>query len=225
MRAPWLLIVALCAAAGAADGDSRVLDVRVVAVADGDSLTVRDSNSLTHGVRLAAIDAPEHGQPWGERSKQSLTHMTLGKDVRIEWVERDDYGRLVAKVWVTPADAPCPATSCPRTLDAGLAQITAGLAWHFKRYERDQAEEDRHRYADAETEARARKLGLWQDATAGPPWEWRRGFTNGPVKKSRHNVCHAPESPTYSTVRRFTSYPTIDACLASGGRLPKPSGG
>jgi endonuclease YncB( thermonuclease family) len=224
MRA-LLLLFALGAALALADADSRVLDVHVVGVADGDSLTVRDSNGLTHGVRLAAIDAPEHGQPWGERSKQSLTQMVLGKDVRIEWVERDDYGRLVAKLWVAPADAHCSATPCPHTLDAGLAQITAGLAWHFKRYERDQAEEDRHRYADAETEARARKRGLWQEAAAAPPWEWRRGLTNGPVKKSRRNVCHLPGSPSYPTVRSFTSYPTIDACLASGGRLPKPAGG
>lgn len=225
MRAPLLLIVALCAAPCVADSESRVLDVRVVAVADGDSLTVRDGNGLTHGVRLAAIDAPEHDQPWGERSKQSLTHIALGKDARIEWRERDDYGRLVAKVWVAPADTPCATTPCARTLDAGLAQITAGLAWHFKRYERDQSGEDRHRYADAETEARAGRLGLWQDATVAPPWEWRRGLKNGPVKKSRRNICHAPESPAYATVSRFTSYPTLDACLASGGRLPKSSGG
>ena len=114
---------------------------------------------------------------------------------------------------------------CPRTLDTGLAQVTTGLAWHYKKYERDQSEEDRHRYADAETEARARRLGLWQDPAAAPPWDWRRGLTNGPVKKSRSDICHAPDSPTYRTVTRFTSYPTVEACLASGGRLPKPSGG
>jgi endonuclease YncB( thermonuclease family) len=202
-----------------------VLDVHVVAVADGDSLTVRDGNGLTHGVRLAAIDAPEHGQPYSDRSKGSLTRMALNKDVRLEWLERDGYGRLVAKLWVAPADAPCPAAPCPMTLDAGLAQITSGLAWHFKRYEQDQSLEDRHRYADAETEARARKLGLWRDPTAAPPWEWRRNLSSGPIKKSRSGVCHVPDSPTYPTVTRFRRYPTVEACLASGGRLPKGSGG
>jgi endonuclease YncB( thermonuclease family) len=204
---------------------NRVLDVHVIGVADGDSLTVRDGNGLTHGVRLAAIDAPEHGQPFGDQSKRSLTRMALNKDARLVWVERDDYGRLVAKLWVTPDDAPCRTTPCPMTLDAGLAQITSGLAWHFKRYERDQSEEDRHRYADAETEARARTLGLWQDPAAAPPWDWRRGLTNGPIKKSRRDVCHTPDSPTYASVTRFRSYPTVEACLASGGRLPKGSGG
>ena len=222
MRAILLILVAVgFTVAATARSASRVLDVHVVAVADGDSLTVRDSNGLTHGVRLAAIDAPEHGQPYGDTSKSSLSRMALGKDARVEWLERDDYGRLVAKLWVAPADAACRAAPCLATLDAGLAQITAGLAWHFKRYERDQAVEDRNRYADAETQASAHRLGLWHDPAAVPPWEWRRGLTNGLVKKSRRSVCHTPDSPTYPTVRRFTSYPTLDACLASGGRLPE----
>ena len=223
MRAvPVIVAVYLTATAHAAP---HVLDVRVVSIADGDSLTVRDSNGVTHGVRLLGIDAPEHGQPYGRQSKESLVRIALDEDVRIEWSERDDYGRLVAKLWVVPADAPCRSASCPRTLDAGYAQVVGGMAWHFKRYERDQSPEDRHRYADAETEARARKVGLWRDPAAAPPWDWRRGLVNGPVKKSRRDICHAPESPTYRSVTRFTSYPTVEACLASGGRLPKPSGG
>jgi endonuclease YncB( thermonuclease family) len=220
-----LIAIGCLSATTAWPAANRVLDVHVIAVADGDSLTVRDGNGLTHGVRLVAIDAPEHGQPYGDQSKRSLARMALDKDARLEWIERDDYGRLVAKLWVTPADAPCRASTCPMTLDTGLAQITSGLAWHFKRYERNQSEEDRHRYADAETEARARKFGLWQDSEAAPPWDWRRGLTNGPVKKSRRDVCHTPDNPTYASVTRFTSYPTVESCLASGGRLPKGSGG
>ena len=204
---------------------THVLDVNVVAVADGDSLTVRDSNGVSHDVRVAGIDAPEHGQPYGQQAKSSLTRMALGAEARMEWTERDGYGRFVAKVWVVPADRPCQTASCPRTLDVGLAQVISGLAWHYKKYERDQSVQDRYRYADAETEARARGLGLWKDPAATPPWDWRRGSSSGPIKKSRTGICHAPDSPTYPTVTRFRSYPTVEACLASGGRLPKPSGG
>lgn len=224
MRALPILVASLCLST-AARGAPHALDVHVVSVADGDSLTVRDSNGVTHGVRLLGIDAPEQGQPYGRQSKDSLVRMTLGEDVRIEWSLRDDYGRLVAKLLAVPADAPCQSASCPRTLDVGHAQVLSGMAWHFKRYERDQGVEDRHRYADAETEARIRKIGLWHDAAPAPPWDWRRGLVNGPVKKSRRDICHAPDSPTYRSVTRFTSYPTVEACLASGGRLPKPSGG
>ena len=220
-----LLLIAACTLTTVAQAAPHVLDVHVVAVTDGDSLTVRDSNGVTHGVRLGGIDAPEHGQPYSRQSKSSLVRIALGQDARIEWAGRDGYGRLVAKVWVAPADAPCPAAPCPRTLDTGLAQVTAGLAWHYRKYERDQTEEDRHRYADAEANARARRLGLWQEPAATPPWDWRLGLQNGPIKKSRRDICHAPDSPTYRSVTRFQSYPTVEACLASGGRLPKPSGG
>ena len=50
---------------------------------------------------------------------------------------------------------------CPKTLDAGLAQITVGLAWHYKQYAKEQTEEDRERYSFAEVEARAKNAGLW----------------------------------------------------------------
>ncbi len=60
------------------------------------------------------------------------------------------------------------------TLDAGLAQLTVGLAWHFTRYAHEQSTEERERYADAEREARAKRVGLWSDPAPVAPWEWRR---------------------------------------------------
>jgi hypothetical protein len=44
---------------------------------------------------------------------------------------------------------------------------------------------------------------------------------NAPVKKSRENVCHDRNSPNYSTLKFFISYPTMPACPTSGGRGPK----
>jgi endonuclease YncB( thermonuclease family) len=155
---------AACAvAAGQALAETHGLDVQVEAVADGDSLMVRDSNGVEHEVRLAAIDAPEHGQPYSRQSRDALSAIVLGRPVRIEWAERDGYGRLVARVWVIPGDAPCQSPGCPKTLDAGLAQLSSGLAWHYKKYQDEQSLEDRHRYADAEVEARARRIGRWAE--------------------------------------------------------------
>ena len=70
-------------------------------------------------------------------------------------------------------DARCQHAACPKTLDVGLAQITVGLAWHYKRYAPEQSEEDREHYAFAEEEARARRAGLWREREPVPPWEWR----------------------------------------------------
>ena len=41
---------------------------------------------------------------------------------------------------------------------------------------------------------------------------------NAAVKKSRENVCHDKSSPNYSTLKYFVPYPSLQACLTSGGR-------
>jgi hypothetical protein len=40
------------------------------------------------------------------------------------------------------------------------------------------------------------------------------------VKKSRNDVCHAPGSSSYQSVKYFTPWDSLEECLASGGRLP-----
>lgn len=41
------------------------------------------------------------------------------------------------------------------------------------------------------------------------------------VKKSRSSICHDVNSPYYSKTTNYTPYSSIEACLSSGGRLPK----
>ena len=143
---------------------------RVVGVADGDTVTVLDADRQQHRIRLQGIDAPEKAQPFGERSRQTLSRMVSGKDVRVEWDRRDRFGRIVGKVWVQPASCP----DCPMTLDAGHAQITLGMAWWFRRFANEQSPEDRAAYEFSEHEARAKRVGLWSDPEPVPPWEWRK---------------------------------------------------
>ena len=64
-------------------------------------------------------------------------------------------------------------------LDANLAQIRDGFAWHYKQYEADQPAEDRPVYAKAEEAARAAKAGLWADPNPQPPWDFRHGREGG----------------------------------------------
>ncbi len=150
---------------------------KVVGVADGDTITVLDADKTQHKIRLAGIDAPERGQPGGFRAKESLSQLLYEREVRVEGSKADRYGRLVAKVMVEPADCP----GCGMTLDSGLAQITMGRAWWFRRYASEQSPQDRGRYESAEQEARARKIGLWRDTNPVPPWKWRDSHL--PVKE------------------------------------------
>lgn len=134
---------------------------RVVGITDGDTLTVLDSSRTQYKVRLAGIDAPEKKQPFGQKSKQSLSDCAYDKTATIQGDKLDRYGRLVGKVLVSG-------------VDCNLRQISQGLAWHYKKYMNEQAPDDRLTYAQAEENARSKKTGLWSDVNPMPPWEWRR---------------------------------------------------
>jgi endonuclease YncB( thermonuclease family) len=167
--AAFLAFLAIAVAAWPRAAAAQPLEGRVVGVADGDTLTLLDDSKAQHRIRLAGIDAPETGQPFGQRARENLARLAHGATVRADCVKQDRFGRRVCTVWVRPPGC----AACPPTLDTGLAQLTQGLAWHFRRYAHEQTPEDRERYAFAEAQARTRRSGLWRDAAPKPPWEWR----------------------------------------------------
>jgi endonuclease YncB( thermonuclease family) len=154
---------------------SKTIAGRVVGVADGDTVTllVVDAASGTKTpakVRLSGIDAPEKAQAFGARSKDMMSELAFGKDAVADCTVADRYGRDICVVRVGQ-------------VDVGLRLIEQGLAWHFKKYQRDQKPADRVRYDLAETEAREARRGLWRDLdTKTPPvspWDWRKAKRAG----------------------------------------------
>jgi len=146
---------------------------RVVRIVDGDTLVILDSDKIQHRVRLAGIDAPEPGQPFGNLAKQNLSILTDVHEIRIDWYKKDRWNQVIGTVWAQSPDTSCQEEECPKTLDVGMAQLTQGLAWHFKRYAHEQPEEQREQYSFAEYEAKAKRVGLWNAPCPTPPWEWR----------------------------------------------------
>ena len=137
----------------------------VVKVADGDTITLRDSNHIRHKIRLSGVDAPEKSQPYGKRSQKSLSDLVFGKIVRVDTYKADRFGRELGKVLF-------------KGQDVNLEQLKRGLAWHYKAFELEQTPEDRRIYGSAENDAASARLGLWQDPAPVPPWEWRRRAKN-----------------------------------------------
>jgi endonuclease YncB( thermonuclease family) len=135
---------------------------RVVGVADGDTVTVLDATNTQWKIRLMGIDAPEKKQPFGNKSKEHLSSLVFNKQVSVEYSKQDKYGRTVGKILVDGTDS-------------NLQQIKAGLAWHYKKYQKEQSVEDRTTYAQAEEQARTEKQGLWIDPDPTPPWDFRHG--------------------------------------------------
>ena len=131
-----------------------VVQGRVVSVHDGDTLTVVIDRHQVR-VRLVDIDAPELGQPFGSRSRQSLSSLCFGKVVALDVRGRDRYNRTLARVTCGGADA-------------NAEQVRRGYAWTFIRFVRP----DSPLFA-IEREARAAHRGLWQDPAPVAPWDWR----------------------------------------------------
>jgi micrococcal nuclease len=125
-----------------------------VSIADGDTITVLKGKTPVK-IRLFGIDCPEGSQAFGKKAKQFTAAMVFRKHVEIKPVDRDRYGRTVAWVLVDGQNL------CEEL-------VGAGLAWHYKKYSKDQS------LADLEIRARKGRLGLWSDPNAIAPWEYRR---------------------------------------------------
>lgn len=126
----------------------------VVAIVDGDTLKVRCGEAAQQTVRIAQIDAPEKGQPWAEQSRQALAGLCFKVAAEVQVAGSDRYGRTVAAV------------SCGG-VDAGKAQVQAGMAWAFTRYKPGRM------LIQAENAAPEAGSGLWSAPDPVTPWEWR----------------------------------------------------
>lgn len=139
---------------------AELLPGRVVGVSDGDTITLLDSNHSQHKIRLTGIDAPEKKQAFGQASKKSLSDIVFNQNIVVLWEKRDRYKRILGKVLLNGQDV------C-------LEQVKRGMAWHYKKYQRDQNPEDKAAYALAENKARDLRLGLWAHEAPIEPAQFR----------------------------------------------------
>lgn len=139
---------------------AELVQGRVTAVSDGDTVTVEDTDRVRHKIRLAGIDAPEARQPYGQVARRSLSDMVEGQWVQVRYDKSDRYGRLVGKIELDGRDV-------------NLEQLRRGLAWHYKKYQNEQSPADRQAYATAEQQAQVAQRGLWREARPQAPWDYR----------------------------------------------------
>ena len=153
-RLAFLLLVLAPPIMAAAENELPAeLSGKIVGVHDGDTLTLL-VDRRQYKVRLEGIDAPEIGQDFGSRAKQALSKQCFGKSVHVETHGQDRYGRTLGEVFVDGKSA-------------NLMLVKEGMAWHYKKYS------DSTELAEAESQAREKKLGLWSDPAAIAPWEFR----------------------------------------------------
>jgi endonuclease YncB( thermonuclease family) len=218
----FLLALALARAAS--------FSAKVVGITDGDTITVLAPGNMQYRIRLAGIDAPEHNQAFGTRSKQNLSRLVFGQTVTLDCGKEESYGRLVCKVLLRGGG------------DACLDQVKAGLAWHYKQFENEQTSEDRKLYAAAEDAAREAHLGLWSQPNPVPPWDFRHGTAtklcfdkrdhrvecsagyHGAVRGNRRShIYEWPGCPYYDAIAPYNriQFPNAQAAEAAGYRAAR----
>ena len=148
---------------------AQTLTGKVIGIADGDTFTLLTAQKEQKKIRLAEIDCPESGQPYGKKAKEILSQLIFSKEVRVVQTDLDHYGRIVARIY-------------QGTTDINAEMIRQGAAWVYREYARDQT------LYTLEEDAKAAKAGLWSLPMAQqvPPWQWRRTGVNAskPVQET-----------------------------------------
>ena len=129
---------------------------KVVSIADGDTVTIVKNNQQTK-IRLAEIDTPEKNQPYGKKAKNALSNLIFNKEVEVEIVTIDRYGRTVGKIILG-------------NLNINKEMVKAGHAWVYVKYAKDK------KLFELEKSAKENQLGLWAlpEGERIPPWQWRK---------------------------------------------------
>jgi micrococcal nuclease len=137
----------------------------VINVIDGDTVIVA-RGWREDRIRLDSIDCPEDGQYWGDTAKFGLIKLIGGRAVQLEEHGMDEYGRILATVYVWHSQK-------NEWLNVNERLVMLGHAWVMRRFY-DHLPKDRQEKLDRlERWARSKRVGLWRASNPVPPWKWR----------------------------------------------------
>lgn len=105
---------------------------------------------------MSSIDTPELKQAFGIEARDVLRSWIINREASARFHKIDRYKRQVCVVFLDDQDI-------------NLRMVESGYAWHFKKYQGEQSEEDRKSYSVAEYIAKRLEVGLWRDSDAIPP--------------------------------------------------------
>ncbi|AKL98090.1 thermonuclease family protein [Endomicrobium proavitum] len=135
-----------------------VIAGKVTKIADGDTLTIINSDNKLVKIRLYGIDAPETKQEFGSNSKQFLSSQINGKYITVDVIDIDKYKRSVGRVFIDD-------------LDINREMVKNGYAWVYSQYMKLP---EKSEWENLQTIAKADKKGLWQEDNPTAPWKWRK---------------------------------------------------
>jgi micrococcal nuclease len=149
----------------------RTVTGTVTKISDGDTIQVTTPERTKLRVRLYGIDAPETpkinqrtgrvnkpGQPYGEESWKALEGKIIGKQVRLDIIDIDQYKRMVGMIWIGDRNI-------------NLDMVKEGYAEAYVEYLK---EPYRAQFIQAEKEARSARRGIWSLSRYERPKDFRK---------------------------------------------------
>jgi endonuclease YncB( thermonuclease family) len=144
---------------------AQTLTGNVSYVSDGDTIHIV-TNNQKYKIRFYGIDTPEKTQEYGLEAKSFVHKRIANKNVKVEVMDTDRYGRKVGKVYYNG-----------KYLNKEI--VKNGYAWWYKNYAKNDKDLE-----NAEKYARANKLGLWKSPNPIAPWDYRRGKKNKTISNN-----------------------------------------
>lgn len=141
----------------------------VTHVVDGDTFDATDGY-LTFRVRMAAVDAPESKQDFGQWATMELRNLIENKNIVIKPVGKkglDKFNRILARVFINEQDI-------------SLIMVENGLATYYRPRCQDFPEDkklypyDPRPYVEAESRARSAHTGIWSRNNFQLPCTYRK---------------------------------------------------
>ena len=96
-RAVLAALLCLVLAAQAIAATSQFTGV-VIAVADGNTLTVLTTDKQQVKIRLYGVDCPERNRHFGAPAKQATSDAVFGKNVTVQPIHTNSYGQMAAVI-------------------------------------------------------------------------------------------------------------------------------
>lgn len=163
---------------------------KIVYITDGDTYSFRHLPSIfssetyrgnkkqnTITVRIIAVDTPEIGkggklgQEYSEEARDFAENKLLGKAVRIRCLARDQYGRLLGRVFYKESNFLSLLWSSSRDISEELLQRGLAVVYRGGGAKYDGSIQS---WEKLESEARAKKIGLWSNKKVVLPSEYKK---------------------------------------------------
>jgi micrococcal nuclease len=175
---------------------------QVLSVGDGDTIRIKQRGK-TITVRLGCIDAPESTQaPWGQQSANRLKQLLpVGQAVQVRSIERDRYGRTVAELYLG-------------NQSVNLRMVEEGQAVVYTQY-LSGCSETKDQYEAAQAQAKAQKLGFWNQPNPVMPWDYRKGERSNNQPSKGASPRPKPKPSTAASPTPTTSTANLPACTKS----------